>query len=276
MELPIAESRRVVTADALVRAVRRAAGVLRRTITDEQPIVGGVTFSHADRLALPDCHMVSDLHVPANTTAAAVLAAIEAHESATGLPNHLFDTADGTWDPTLREGLLTRGATVEPRAVLRLTQLQPVAGVDADLQIIPARAAYRLMHELAAAVGIGHAGEANASDFAAMCVDLLDEPRLELLLARRNSRVVGCAGVLTLGDTGVIQLRFTHPDRPDAAVSPTLLHHLLEFCRRSQFEHVLADGPQNSSALHELKAIGFTEAATCERLIRPSDRSAIL
>jgi GNAT superfamily N-acetyltransferase len=132
------------------------------------------------------------------------------------------------------------------------------------LQVIPARSAYADYRRLHAATNAGElpAG-ASPGDWAASRCDLLDEARLDMFLGRLDRVPAGAAGVLTLGNQGVVTGLFTGPAHRRRGLARTLMGWVIEHCRRAQFEQVIADLPDEADgAASLLGTLGFAPSGS--------------
>ncbi|MCC7193396.1 MAG: GNAT family N-acetyltransferase [Phycisphaeraceae bacterium] len=271
MELPIARQSYLPSAEALVRALRRADEVLVRTAAEETELAGATVFSNLARPDIAIVNRATQVRIPEGMTAEAVLSEIDAHFASRGLRCLQWEAVDPTWPAPLREALTARGCREEVMQLLLLDRPVPLTQQNSRLQIIPGRAAYAELRRLL--VRIAKSRSEASDDFAARLADTQidhhDEARLESLLGRLNGTPVGLVNVLTLGNIGVITRIATDPDFLDQNVASTLLSHALEFCRRVLFENVVlgltADDPAQSLS----QAAGFKPITTFSIYRRP-------
>jgi hypothetical protein len=115
----------------------------------------------------------------------------------------------------------------------------------------------------------GAGGDAGlAEDLARTMLDRLDEPRLELFLGRLGGRPVALAGVVNLGDVGVLVPACTESDPPADDVAPTILAHTLEHCARAGFRQVVLERHEDCPTIPFYAAMGFAESARHVRYVR--------
>lgn len=276
MELPIApESYRPSNA-ALSRALQRAALALGRVAGDEIAVTGASGVVNADRPSVRCCNFAAELQPSAAEPAAAgaLLDELEQAFKDAGARCLTVQCADDAAPstPALAQALTERGWRPAARGLYLLTKYQPPARRNEQLQIIPARAAYKEMRALfAAQATLEFAGDAAfAQAFSAAMIDRLDEPRLELMLGRMKGEPVITAGVMTLGEIGVIIPAWCHPDHRGGGVAGTLMSEVLDHCIRAQFKQVILDRSEGCPAIPFYQRLGFTRVAGFTRYHAPT------
>ncbi len=266
MELPIAPESYQPSAEALIRAAKRGALVLGRTIAEEATLDVGTVLFNAERAGVAAANFTGEVTVPANTTAREAIEQIMAHYRERGLSCQALDAADRYWPDAVPPILSGLGYFPSNRMVCMLGHYQapPQERVCPGLQIIPARASYGELRgffvEMAATADRAEAPQAEAA--AQARVDQLDEPRLEVFLGRLDGKAVGVSGVLTLGNIGVLYDLFTLPPCRGRGVGAAMMAHTLDHCRRAQFEQVIASFPQNCPHLPFYEQLGFKVIGT--------------
>ena len=276
MQLPIAPSSHEPAAATLVRAARRAAAILARAIAGETGAVDGAQVFHSEAYPwAPDANGALDVTLPAGVEPAAQVAAIDAALPA-GHAKRAW-CSDEPWPAGLDRAFVDAGWSPRPRTVMILRAYREPSPTTAGLQVIPARSAYtdyRRLHE-ETPVAEQPTG-ASPKDWAASRIDLLDESRLDVFLGRLDRVPVGAAGVLTLGNQGVVTGMFTSPAHRRRGVARTLLGWVIDHCRRAQFEQVLADLPGDAlGATSLLRSLGFATVASYVGFEKASDREGM-
>ncbi len=230
MELPIAKQSYLPTADALVRAVKRADVVLARTTAQEETLDGATVFANPSRPTVALANFATDLTIPQGGTAQAVVEAIAAWFGQQGTVCTAMDCAGMAWPADLAGALEARGWRPLIHHVFRMDGYVPPTRTNPDLQIIPARAAYgelRRLFLVAARQEYAAENEQQANSIADVLIDQLDEQRLEYYLARIDGQPVGYGGVVGLGQTGVIHAAFTDPGHRGKGIGGTLPMRLM-------------------------------------------------
>lgn len=268
MELNVAgQPARKTAADGLIRAVKRADAVLARCGGEEETYLEGATaYTHATRPAAAAVNLALDLRVPPGAAAEQVVAKLTAHFDSAAVPCHSMDASDTVWPAALAAAVEQRGYRPVQRQVLELRQARIPHANDA-VQIISARALpaeCATLHRRRAADN--GADEDSAEQIADACLDQLDDPRLDVLLARVNRKPAGLAGVLTLGNIGVVVDVFATGN--DDGVLNTLAARLLDHCQRSQFEQVIVCLLERDARLAFFESLGFEPVAQFTRFVR--------
>lgn len=272
MELPISPQQYRPTPDALIRAAKRAALVLGRAIAQETTVEAGTLLSSGERPTVAAANYAGEVTVPDALSARDAIDQILAHYQDRGLTCHAMDAADTYWPHEIPPILSGLGYYPSNRMVCLLDAYVPPAADRrcSELQIIPARASYAELRgffaEMAATQDRADADQARA--VAQARVDQLDEPRVEVFLGRLDGRAVGVAGVVTLGNLGVLYDLFTLPAARQRGVGAAMIAHTLDHCRRAQFEQVIASFPQNCPHLPFYTAMGFKVIGTFIRFRR--------
>lgn len=268
MELPVQQVNDTASPPALLRALKRCDVILARTYADETALDGAVAYTAPTCAGSEDGNFTTDLR-PADASpqaAEALLEELDAHYAACGVRCLALSAHASTWPTALREAARQRGFQPQGRQVLELCAYRRPAELNAALQIIPARAA---MHELAALCGGAE------SVWSRVAVAELDEPRLDMLLGRLDGQPVGCAGVLTLGQVGVITNVYTAASARRQNVGKTLLAALIDLCSRAQFEKVILGHDRDCPVGTRFYAgLGFTPVIDFEDFVRPADAAA--
>jgi len=267
MELPVSKSSYAPSADALVRAVQRARVVFGRVVAQEQAIDHAVCFTNA---RCPGVRLANfaELDLRAAPDAAGPLAAVEDHFARHDAVCQILQPTDGDGAAALA-AVASDYDRVERHVLLHEGAGPHRAGAD-DLQIIPARASYDQLRTLVESMArLDHgADDRLAAALAQVWEDRLDEPRLDLFLGLVERRAAAVAGVLSLGQIGVVDPVWCHPDRRGRGVAGAMLGHLLEHCRRAMFEQVVVDRGEGCPAISFYESFGFRRVARFTRFKR--------
>ena len=270
MELPIANHGSNRSADVLVRAAKRSGVIVSRALAEETSLPGATAFTNAERPQVAPANCVFDLTVPNGSTAKTVIDDVTVHFQERGVPCHVLHAASQQWPEDLchlLSDLEYRRATDD---LLLLEQYEPPKHLHAELQIIPIRAAYmeaRRIYQLQA-MAEKNADEATARHLADAQVDRLDESRLEVFLGRLRNHPVGVAGVMTLGNIGVIDPVFTDPEQRGSGIGHRLMAHVLDHCHRALFESVIVQRPDGCWSIPFYESLGFKRLAAFDSFVR--------
>lgn len=152
-------------------------------------------------------------------------------------------------DCTLIAGL--RAGTAE---VMRLESMPAnLPQTHDDLTILPARAAFGQLEELAPVMR----SDCAAKEAIEAEVSHLDDSRVDAIIALRAGRAVGYASVLSVGDAGLITNVFVRPDCRGRGYGKALGGRILDVCTRSLFKDVLLAVGDGKSGFAE--RLGFVE-----------------
>ncbi len=268
MELPVHQANDTTSPPALLRAIHRAGIIMTRTYAEETVLDAAVAYTAPAYAGSVHGNFAIDLR-PADDSqhaADALLCAIDEHFADRQTRCRVLLCNQPTWPPVLRRSALARGFAPQRLQVLELTAYQRPGDRNAAVQIIPARAAPGPLRDLLGGFG---------SAWARAVVAQLDEPRLDMLLARLDGRPVAAAGVLTLGQVGVITDVYTAPSARRQGVGKTLMVSLIDLCGRAQFEKVIVGhDPACVPASRFYAGLGFRPAINFEILLRPSSEAA--
>lgn len=264
MELPVAPQTYQPSADALVRAIKRVEILLARTGADQIDLEVATCFVNSNRPGVGMANFAAEVRM-GQSGPDEVLNRIEAHFASAGTMCHQLLGNDTDWPGDLARHAEARGYRRSVGRVYLLRQYALPGSIRSDLQIIPARAAYRQLRpffELASTEQ--HAlDEAAAGDYAEAFIDHLDEPRQEMFLGRLDGEPVGVVSLVTLGQIGVIENVYTVPEARSQGVATTLLAHSLDHCQRALFEQVILKvNDDNHDAIRLYESIGFKPAAS--------------
>lgn len=258
MRLPLAGHEDRDAPDALVRAVKRAAVIFARTVSQETALDGATAFVNADFPRSAQANHATDLRLPPDTDASLLLDRIDSHFQTAGTRCLRLRSADTRWPAALTDAARQRGFMPAGREVWRLDGYRPPTRVRDDLQIIPARSAYGELARL-------HPADPT---FAQMTCRELDEPRLDLLLGRDDGRPVGMAGVLSLGQIGVVCNVYIEPRQRGRGIGATLLAAVIDLCQRATFEQVILELDAGCPAGRLYERLGFRPAESFDDLER--------
>jgi len=258
MELPIISTPREQDPEVIVRAIKRANSDACALSSEQTELTGATAYHNRDLADIWDANGVYDLRVPEEAAPEAVFEEIRRHFDAVGATCYRCVPNDVTLDERLEALVLEAGCRRESVLVLRLEEAAlSEAGRD-DLQILSARdlrAGYRdfirLLHR--------HEWSAESADrMARFQLNALDDPQLDMFLARRDGEVVASAGAYAAGEIGLIREVATHPAHRRRGVMRTLLSRVLEHGARSQFKSIaLETDADNESAIAFYESFGF-------------------
>lgn len=153
----------------------------------------------------------------------------------------------------LVEHLLQHGYQQTACNVLHLPRLPRTPIIEtAGLQIIPARAGYRLLRDLMEEMA------ENAPQRIEAALLHLDDPHFDALLALKDGVAVAVVGVLIVGELAGIRWLFVSEPYRRQGIGRTMMSRALEICVRSLSRYVLVGvNPSGEPANHLFKELGF-------------------
>jgi GNAT superfamily N-acetyltransferase len=251
MKLPLAGQEDRASPDALVRAVKRAAVILARTVAEETALDGATVFVGAEYAHAARANHATDLRLGPDTAASPLLDRIDDHFRSAAARCLRLRAAETHWPAALADAARARGFASAGREVWRLDGYRRPSQARGDVQIIPARAAY------------GEIGRLYPDDAATAAIAgrELDEPRLDALLGRVDGRPVGMAGVLSLGQVGVLWPVHVAAEHRGRGIGAALLAAVIELCQRAVFEQVIVELNAGCPAGRLYARVGFEAAA---------------
>jgi ribosomal protein S18 acetylase RimI-like enzyme len=259
MELPIAPQSYRPGTDALIRAIKRTWAILGRVVAEEQQLDNATVYVNPDRPLVRSANFAADVQGSCDQALSFF--------AERDLPCHAINCADAHWPDDAQP---PAGYAPNTRHVMLLDRYNRPERLCDDLQIVPIRAIYpQLPSFYQRFARAGHnADDALATQLADTMIDRLDEPRLELFVGRVDKQPVAVAGVITLGDIGVISPAWTDPDHRRKGIAATLLDYTLDHCSRAQFESVIVDRGDGCSSIPFYESLGFKIAGSYLRYLR--------
>lgn len=262
MKLPILKSTHELKSADLLRHFLAAEFQWARHLGEETPLEFGVVVANPSLNRVYDANRVFDLSLPPGVDPRLVIASVEEFFNSRGCICHQW-SINPSIDPA-RSDLLESHLLSVNFQKLAYQVLRAQSGVHNlkyrdDLQIIPARAGYRQARELASEQAMERWNEPQLADASMLH---LDDPGWEALLALKDGIPAGMAGVLSMGEIGLIEEVYVSKKFRNTGVGQTLLVRMIEICARSLFKHVLLGvDPGNSAALGLYQKAGFAKVA---------------
>jgi len=270
IQLPIVQPQHIPSADAMVRAVKRAGVIAARTGAQETPLQAATALTNASRPGVWSENFATDLLLPDGTDATTVWDEVATHFEGHGVPCHLLEAVEEPWPEALAQWAEDRGYQPVIQQVYLLANHPPPDRLNSDLQIIPARAAYGELGGFYHSMARDEygAGPQQATDWAGAMIDRLDEPRLELFLGRIAGVPVGVAGVTTLGQIGVVSEAYTDKRYRGGGVASGLINHTLDYCARAQMGQVILSRSKGCPSIGFYESVGFKKIASYTQYVQ--------
>jgi len=277
MELPISPQSYQPDASALVRAIHTAAITLAQTTAKETSIDCADLYVQSDRPGIRAVNFAAQVQPVANLPADQQIQQILDE----------FQTMQATCEVILPAGLelsaslsaaaIAQGYRPAARQVFLMQGYRRPARINTELQIVPARAIYSQLdafyqHQARTEF---HATDKLAQDFARTMVDFLDDTRLEVFIARLQGKNVACAGVMSLGQIGVIVPAWSDPALRGQGLAGTLMSHVMDLCARALFQQVILDRAEHCPAIGFYESLGFKSVARFVKYRRHQEGSTL-
>jgi len=247
---------------AMHRAVLRSVGMLASTLGEAMALEGVACYASESYPTLLRGNVIVDPPPGSGDEAAEVLAAWVAHWRGVAadrggvLRVALPAGAEGAALGAIRERV---DCVVTPAVLLRASG-EAAEPASQAWQVIPARSAsgeVRRLAESEAATWPAEEPAADPSQWAAARVEELDEGRLDAWVARREGEPRALAGVVSLGQVGVIWT-WTGTD-PDAVRG--LRSTVWDHARRAGYHALLAWAAAGSPRLALYRELGFEQVS---------------
>lgn len=243
MELPVISQPRTASPESLVRAIKHARADLLSSFIEPIDTDVATAFVCRERPTVSFANAAYEARLsPGIDANLAIETMISPYRDAEihlrqCVPNDLI------LDPALEAELVNAGLKPVTRSLL-VMENAPALNVDCDdLQIISARAAVAQYRELRFDVARTVESDDSAAGSVADCyVDMLDESKIDVLIARLNRQTVAAGAVYSAGEVGILRDLATHPDHENEDIMASLMIKLLELCARSQFKTIIAEG----------------------------------
>ncbi len=274
MELPVIGGRHRPTAEALIRAVRKAQLDLWRPAAEREESIDGALL-----LARPTCrrepwaNAAFEVHQPAGRDAGAVLDEIDATFLAWGGSCRLLapteERLDDSWTPAIAA---RRYVAVERRVFLLEHEAPAAREQPAEFQAIPARALLEHYQRFVERDEARRNGAHEARETAACEVTHFDADGYEAIVLRRAGEIIASVAVQTVGEFGVLGPVRGPEDEASARPIEAILWHLMDLCRRCQFRRVIAS-PRPADRLGQsvCARLGMGEVGRIVEYVRPAE-----
>ncbi len=267
MELPISSDSYASGPAALVRSVKRSQLIMQSVLMDAKEVDDAAYFVDTERAGVREANGAYEV---VDDGTGKVLDDLEAGYGDSGRCLWVVGNAEKWEDETL-EKAVGLGYGVKDFQVLRLTEYKRETGVGESVQVLPARAVMKQLkgfYEMMAGRDWGYGAGDLAVKAAGVHMDYLDESRLDIFAGRIDKEIVGTAGVLTLGQTGVVMEVFVNSEVRGKGVGKKMLETVVDHCERALFDHVLVAIPEGCPATGFYEGLGFEKVGGYRVLAR--------
>jgi len=268
MPLPILQVHSQPSQADLIRFYHKIELNWARHLGEETALDVGTAICNPQIAEVRDANRVMDVALPERMSAAAAMELVEGHFSQQGARCWKWIMSPGAPESATKplvELLLERGYPRRRMDIMYLNH-RP-AGTIAEaggLTIIPARASYRHVRELAEE----SAREWGTPQLVEASVMHLDDPHVDALLALKDTKAVGKVYVLAVGEIGSIEHVFVSAPFRGQGIGRTLISRAMEICARSLFKHVfLSVDPENAAAIALYAKFGFEKIGDFESYV---------
>ncbi len=260
MPLPVLPSHTAPDSSGLLRLFHQSLRQWSGHLGEETALDIGSAIHNSAYPKVFDANTLFDASLPAGSTPAEFMRELEEHYA-----SHNVRCAAIVLNPSvpadqrhpLETHLAESGWNPIPTDVFHTGQCAMIdcPTVD-DVKIIPARAGFRQLRELVDQWCAPH----EAPGLAEATMLHYDDPSYDALLALRDGKAVGHAGVLTSGEVGFIDDVYVIEPMRGRGLGRVMLNRVMESCRRGLLRHVmLAVAPDNVIAQRLYASFGFVK-----------------
>ena len=255
------------TPDELLLRSLHAETIFEGTLGEQVMLDYGVAVIGDDLPLVHMAHQMRDVKLPEGTSAAEAVAEVTELFATHHARCHTWCCVGGKNDPALQAAL---GDTYEAVGTELWSLVDPKAvHRRADLTIIPGRSSFaalgQLHHDCALVEPWG--SPEVAEQLGTVAQRVLDDPRVDCILALEGSSPVGSLHLTTAGELGLISSLDVHPDYRRRGIGMTLLERAIELAARSRLKYVtLFCKRENGGARALYRAAGFVQVASEETL----------
>jgi ribosomal protein S18 acetylase RimI-like enzyme len=253
-------------AELLLRSLH-AETIFEGTLGEQIMLDCGVAFIGDDLPLIHMAHQVRDVRLPEGMSAEQAVAEVNAEFAKHNARCHTWNFVGGKADPRIQAAL---GDEYQLLASDLWTLVEPKAEHRrADLTIVPGRSSFaalgQLHHDCALVEPWGTPDVAEQLGIVAQQV--LDDPRVDCILALQNGAPVGSVHLAVAGELGLIESLDVHPDFRRQGIGMTLLERVIELAARSRLRQVtLFCMAANGGARALYRAAGFVPIGAAEYL----------
>jgi len=273
MKLPIIESSSSSAGiDVIVRAIKKANASACSQSSTQTDLSGAAAYHHPSFKNIWDANIVYDLRLPEETTPENLIAEIENHFADNNVTCFNWVPNDLTLDPALASALKKQGLREKSSLCMQLINSLNPEPPRNDLQIIPARAMRTEYRELSRISHIHDWDESSADNMADFQLNALDDPKLDMFIARLDKQVVAAGGVYTVGEIALLWDIVTHPEHRRKGIMASFLHAVLDHAARCQAKTIaLETEPDNAPAINLYRSFGFDKLTEFQTFTRTPD-----
>jgi len=267
MELTVAPQSYKPSDESLTRSLKAATVAMTRMVSLETELQGVLALDCANAPLIRQANRGADWDGTAES-----LARLNQHFAEKNLQAWVVDPLSMSLTQAQQTDAQSQGYRADTRQLLVIKEFKHDQAMNQELQVIPARAAYRevkAIYQRMAETDLASSGHDDlAIQLSSIMADRLDEPRLDLFLGRMGGKSVALGGVYTQGQMGVMVPIYVDPDMRGKRLGSTLLNHILEHAQRAQFQQVILDRSVGCYAIPMYEKAGFVLGPTYMRLLK--------
>ena len=187
MELTVAPQSYRPSDDSLILALKQATIAMTRMVSEETTLEGAIAFTNPDTPLIRQANRAASWDGSPQS-----LAHLIEHYQQQQLNALVIDCEHASLDESQVQLASQNGYTADTRQLLVMAQFNAYDKMNTDLQVIPARAAYREVKTIYARMAqTDFGGDPDlAKQLCDVMVNRLDEPRLDLFLGRMDRKPV--------------------------------------------------------------------------------------
>jgi len=291
--LPVLSSNAPASDRDLLRLFYKTEIEWARHLGEETALEIGTAFANCALDRIADANRIMDVACPGDLSPIDLMTIVDTHFASQKsrclkyVPNI---SAAPEQTARLVDHLRSRGFWERQLKVMKLDRYCGRPSESPDIQVVPARAVPQQTRALMADAG---QQQVDAQVVEARIAHL-DDGRYDLQIAltatpandreptsiagshRTPSRASACAGVLAVGEIGLIEQLFVASFARRQGLGTFMMHRAIEVCARSMFKHVLLSvEPDNDVAISLYSKLGFREIGIYREWCAP-DATAVM
>ncbi|MGH7178324.1 MAG: GNAT family N-acetyltransferase [Tepidisphaeraceae bacterium] len=257
MPLPVIQGSHALSSSDLIRLFHQTELDWSRHLGEEAQLDVGTAIVNSQLPRVWDANRVLDAALPDGVSPPQAFDIAREHfaQCNSECRNWLMNpSAEPARTAPLAEHLLSRGFTAHDSDIMYLRHPPATIRETGGLTIIPARASFRHMRQLA-----DEASKRRQEPTLADAVMMhLDDPHWDALIALKEGQAVATIGVLAVGEIGRIEDVFVTEPLRRQGIGKTMMSRALEICARAVFKHVfISPASDNVPAVGLYRACGF-------------------
>jgi GNAT superfamily N-acetyltransferase len=271
MQLPIAKTSSMPTEQTLVRYFYQASANWTAHLAESESLDFGTAWSNPQFTSDVGANCMLDVALPSEIMPAQALEQGDVYFASRGVSCWQWvmnPSAPREQTAPMAKYLVARGFRAGACDIMYLDRLavSPRSAGGQPLQIIPARASFRHARMLYEEYCRGR----NNPQLVEAKMLHLDDPHYDALIALQDGVAVAQAGVLAVGEVGMIKDVYVSESLRNRGIGTTMMSRAMEICARSLFKHVLLGvWADRAIAIHLYQRLGFRKTGQWVEYQRP-------